>query len=125
LAETKTGKSTRPLSQAAIAVLDTLPRIEGNPYVLPGTIPREHLKEIKRLWCAVRYAASLDGVRLHDLRHSYASVPATSGESLLILKTLLGHKRVATTERYAHLGDDPIRRAADRTGGQIADWLNG
>lgn len=125
LAETKTGRSTRPLSQAAIAVLDTLPRIEGNPYVLPGTSPGKHLKEIKRLWYAVRYAAKLDGVRLHDLRHSYASVPATSGESLLILKTLLGHKRVATTERYAHLGDDPVKRAAERAAGNIAGWLAG
>jgi integrase len=124
-ADTKTGKSNRPLSQAAAAVLEALPRIEGNPYVLPGAKAGSHLKEIKRLWYAVRHAAKLDGVRLHDLRHSFASVPASSGESLLILRTLLGHKRVATTERYAHLGDDPVKRAADRAASDIAEWLGG
>lgn len=123
-ADTKTGRSVRPLSQAAAAVLEALPRIDGNPYVLPGTKPGEHVKEIKRLWYAVRHAAKLDGVRLHDLRHSYASVPASSGESLLIVRTLLGHKRVATTERYAHLGDDPVKRAADRAATSIASWLS-
>lgn len=122
-ADTKTGKSNRPLSQSAAAVLETLPQIEGNPFVLPGAKPGEHLKEIKRLWHAVRHAAKLDGVRLHDLRHSYASVPASSGESLLVLRTLLGHKRAATTERYAHLGDDPVRRAADKAANSIATWL--
>lgn len=106
-------------------LLEALPTIEGNPYVLPGAKPGEHLKEIKRLWYAVRHAAKLDDVRLHDLRHSYASVPATSGESMLVLRTLLGHKRVATTERYAHLGDDPVKRAANRAGSEIADWLGG
>ncbi len=122
-ADTKTGKSVRPLSKSAAAVLEALPRIEGNRFVLPGAKPGEHLKEIKRLWCAVRHTATLDGVRLHDLRHSYASVPASSGESLLILRTLLGHKRVATTERYAHLADDPVKRAADRAASSIATWL--
>ena len=125
LADTKTGKSNRPLSQSVAAVLEALPRIEGNPFVLPGAKPASHLKEIKRLWYAVRHSAKLDGVRLHDLRHSYASVPASSGESLLILRTLLGHKRVATTERYAHLGDDPVKRAADRAATSIAGWLRG
>jgi integrase len=123
LADTKTGKSIRPLSKAAAAVLESLPRIEGNPFVLPGAKPGEHLKEIKRLWFAARHAAKLDGVRLHDLRHSFASVPASSGESLLIIKTLLGHKRAATTERYAHLADDPVKRAADKAASSIAAWL--
>jgi integrase len=125
LADTKTGKSNRPLSQSVAAVLEALPRIEGNPFVLPGANPASHLKEIKRLWYAVRHAANLQGVRLHDLRHSFASVPASSGESLLILRTLLGHKRVATTERYAHLADDPVKGAADRTAARIAGWLSG
>ena len=123
LSDTKTGKSVRPIGQSAAAVLQSVPRIEGNPYVLPGQKPGEHLKEIKRVWSAVRYAAKLDDLRLHDLRHSFASVPATSGESLLIVRSLLGHKRASTTERYAHLGDDPVRRAADRASEDIAGWL--
>jgi integrase len=125
LADTKTGRSVRPLSLSAAELLETLPRLDRNPFVLPGANPGEHLKEIKRVWYAVRHAAGLDEVRLHDLRHSFASVPASSGESLLILRTLLGHRRASTTERYAHLGDDPVKRAADRAASSIAGWLAG
>jgi integrase len=123
LEDTKTGRSVRPLGQAAAAVLESLPRIQGNPHVLPGLKPKSHLMEIKRVWYAVRFAAKLNGLRLHDLRHSFASVPATSGESLLVVRSLLGHKNVATTERYAHLGNDPVKRAADKTAGEIATWM--
>lgn len=125
LADSKTGKSIRPLGQAAALVLDSLPKREDNPYVLPGRKEGEHLIEITRVWFAVRHEARLDDLRLHDLRHSFASVSATSGESLLVVKSLLGHKRAATTERYAHLGNDPVKRAADRAAGDIARWLIG
>jgi integrase len=124
LSDSKTGKAIRPLGQSAAAALAVLPRLEGNPYVLPGLKARDHLKEIKRLWHAVRHAAGLDELRLHDLRHSFASVPANTGESLLVVRSLLGHKRIATTERYAHLADDPVKRAADRTSENISAWLN-
>lgn len=123
LADTKTGRSVRPIGESATAVLEALPRIEGNPFVFPGLKENEHLKETKRLWYAVRYAAKLDGLRLHDLRHSFASVPATSGESLLVVRSLLGHKRASTTERYAHLSDDPVKRAANRASSDSASWL--
>ena len=123
LADSKTGKSIRPLSRSAAAVLEGLPRVQGNPYCLPGRAPKQHLKEIKRVWYAVRFAANLDELRLHDLRHSFASVPAASGESLLVVRALLGHRNVASTERYAHLGDDPVKRAADRAAADIASWL--
>lgn len=123
LADSKTGRSVRPIGASAAALLSSLPRIDGNPHVLPGLKENEHLKEIKRVWYSVRYAAGLDGLRLHDLRHSFASVPATSGESLLVVRSLLGHKRVATTERYAHLSDDPVKRAANSAASEIASWL--
>jgi site-specific recombinase XerD len=106
-------------------VLKTLPRLRNSPFVLPGAKAGQHLKDFQRLWHAVRHAAGLKEVRLHDLRHSFASVPASSGESLLILKAMLGHKRASTTERYAHLGDDPVRQAVDRTSRDIAGWLRG
>jgi integrase len=125
LGETKTGKSVRPLGISAVKILKKLPRIEKNPYVLPGRARGEHLKGVDRFWHAVRYAARLEDVRIHDLRHSFASVPAASGESMLVLRSLLGHKNVATTERYAHLGDDPVKRAADKASGDIAKWLGG
>jgi integrase len=125
LADTKTGRSNRPLGESAATVLRGLKPIKDNPYVFPGVRTGEHLKEIKRVWFAVRQAAKLDELRLHDLRHSYASVPASSGESLLVVRFLLGHARVATTERYAHLGADPVKRAADRASNDIAGWLSG
>jgi integrase len=127
LVDTKTGASVRPLGESAAALLGSLRRyrMKGNPYVLPGMKPGRHIADVQRLWFAVRHDADLNGVRLHDLRHSFASVPATSGESMLVLRALLGHKRVATTERYAHLGDDPVKRAADRASGDIAAWLGG
>jgi integrase len=125
LDDTKTGKSVRPLGQSAATLLASLPRVQGNPHVLPGLKAKGHLIEIKRVWYAVRHTAKLKGLRLHDLRHSFASVPAAGGESLLVVRSLLGHKNVATTERYAHLGDDPVKRAADRTADSIAGWLNG
>jgi integrase len=125
LADTKTGRSVRPIGESAVALLESLPRLERNPFVFPGLKENEHLTEVKRLWYAARHAAKLDGLRLHDLRHSFASVPATSGESLLVVRSLLGHKRASTTERYAHLSDDPVRRAANRAAGDIANWLSG
>lgn len=125
LADTKTGRSTRPLGEAAMAILRALPVLEGNPFVLHGGRQSGHVKELRRLWEAVRHAANLEDVRLHDLRHSFASVPAMSGESMLVVRSLLGHANVATTERYAHLADDPVKRAADRTAGDIASWMGG
>ena len=125
LADTKTGASVRALGASAVTVLHSLRRlrIKDNPYVLPGMKPGQPLADVQRLWYAVRHAADLKEVRLHDLRHSFASVPATGGESMLVLRTLLGHKHVATTERYAHLGDDPVKGAANRTAKSIAGWL--
>jgi integrase len=125
LGDTKTGRSVRPLGAPAAQLLASLSREEGSPYVLPGGKPRTHLKEIKRVWASVRHAAKLDGVRIHDLRHSYASVPAIGGESLLVIRSLLGHADVKTTQRYSHLGDDPVKASADRTATKIAGWLSG
>src|SRR6185437_2694594 len=127
LGDSKTGKSTRPLGAAAAAVLKDLEKqkVKDNPHVLPGSKKGSHIVDIQRVWYAARHAARLDGVRLHDLRHSFASVPAGSGTSLLVIKSLLGHSNIATTERYAHLMYDPVKRAADETSGSVASWLGG
>jgi hypothetical protein len=74
-------------------------------------------------WAAIRRRAGLDGVRLHDLRHSYASVGAGAGLGLPIIGRLLGHKQAATTARYAHLADDPLRRASELIAAHIADEI--
>jgi integrase len=114
-----------PLSRPALEVLAGLPRIVGNPYVLPGRGKRCHYGSLSHSWSRIRKATGIPDVRLHDLRHSFASVGAAGGESLVILGALLGHRETATTARYAHLSDDPVRAAADRISGRIAAALNG
>ena len=124
LPDTKTGKSVRVIGAPARLLLDELPRVTGSPYVFPGLSPEKPLVEMNRTWYAVREAAKLTDVRLHDLRHSFASTSASSGGSLLLIGKLLGHRETATTAKYAHLFDDPIRAAADATAGQLAAWLS-
>jgi integrase len=115
LPDTKTGRSTRQIGSAALEVLDALPKIEGSAWVFPfpGADPKNPIREIKHLWQAVRHAAGLDDVRLHDLRHTFASAAATRGISLQVIGKLLGHKDLKSTARYAHLTDSVVRHAAD------------
>jgi len=91
--------------------------------VFAGAKSGTHPVEIKRVWEAVRYAAKLEGVRLLDLRHSFASVGASGGLSLPMIGALLGHREVSTTQRYAHLGDDPRKAAADRVAAHVASAM--
>jgi integrase len=125
LSNTKTGASVRPLPATARAVLERLPKLAGSPYVLPGARPDTHLREINRVWYAVRHAAGLPEVRLHDLRHSYASAAASAGTPLLVIRALLGHKDTKTTARYAHLLDAPVQTATDATACQLAGVARG
>ena len=125
LANTKTGKSERALGLPAVALLKALPRVEGSPFVFPGAKPGKSLREIRRVWTAARLAAKLTGVRLHDIRHTAASHAISGGVSLYVTGKLLGHKRAATTQRYAHLSDDVVKRAADETSSTINAALEG
>jgi len=123
LPDSKTGAKTVHLGSAAIALLQTIPQVSGNPYLLPGSGAAGHLVDLQPAWVRIRKAADLDDVRLHDLRHSFASVGAVSGDSLLIIGALLGHRSAKTTERYTHLADHPLKGAADRISGEIAQHL--
>ncbi len=125
LPSTKTGKSHRPLGAPALLLLSGLDRVSGNPYVFPGAVKGESLKEIRRTWYAARHAADLDDVRLHDLRHTVASFAVAAGHSLFLTGALLGHSNPATTKKYAHLADDARRATADAVSGAIADALRG
>lgn len=141
LPDSKTGAKTVPLGAPALALLAEAERIEGNPYVLPAARPRRrrdhaagdgndaaiysHFVGLNKIWERLRAKAGLEDVRLHDLRHGFASMGAGSGESLIVLGRLLGHADVATTNRYAHLSDDPIRAAADRISGSLAAAMAG
>lgn len=112
------------LNAAARAVLEALPRVEGNPYVIVGGREGRHLVNLKDTWGVIRRAAKLEDVRPHDLRHSFASVGAGSGLALPIIGGLLGHTQPSTTQRYAHLAADPLRQAAELIGERITTAMN-
>jgi integrase len=101
------------LNAPALALLQTIPRIEGNPHVICGDKPGQHLVNLEKPWRRICKAAKLDDVRLHDLRHSFASVAASGGQSLVVIGKMLGHSQLATTARYAHLADDPVKAASE------------
>jgi integrase len=125
LPDSKTGKKPVYLSAAAQTVLAGIPKVEGNPHIIPGTKGGEPRADLNRPWAAVCRAAGLNSVRLHDLRHSFASFGAGASFGLPIIGKLLGHTQAATTQRYAHLDADPVRRAADTIGATIAAAMDG
>lgn len=123
LPDSKSGQKTIYLSPPALEVLANVPRIEGNRHVIVGHKPGASMVNLQKPWRGIRARAGLGDVRLHDLRHSFASVAAASGLSLPMIGKLLGHSQVTTTSRYAHLAADPVRQANDRVGGTIASAL--
>lgn len=118
LPDSKTGKKTIVLGGPALAVLQNL--IHIGKFVIAGNDPKKPRSDLHRPWALVSERAGLAGVRLHDLRHSFASVGAGSGLGLPIIGKLLGHANSATTERYAHIAADPLKRATDAISSQIA-----
>ena len=120
LPESKTGAKVVPLGAPALEVLASLPRVGGNPYVLPGNRDGGYFVGLQKVWERVRARAELENIRLPDLRHSFAAEGAIGGDSLLVIGALLGHRDSATTARYAHLSDDPVQAAADRISRHIS-----
>ena len=113
-----------PLSPQAVKIFEELPRTESNPWVIHGKRLGTHITELNDAWQTVRARAGLSDVRLHDLRHSFAS--RALGESLPAIGKLLGHARVETTARYAHPARDSVREAALMVSESIAaDVLKG
>jgi integrase len=125
LPDSKTGAKTLHLPAPALAVLAELPRVEGNPHVIVGNVAGARLINLEKPWRAIRKAAGLHDVRLHDLRHAFASVAASSGMGLPIIGKMLGHTQAATTHRYAHIASDPVKAAAATVAGKIADAMQG
>jgi integrase len=124
LPDSKTGAKLIPLNAPALAVLHSLPRIDGNPYVFPSLARQAgHLVKLYPAWDAIRHAAGLTDVRIHDLRHSYASIGVSDGVSLPIVGRLLGHTVPSTTQRYAHVAPDPVREASELIGARVAAAL--
>jgi integrase len=123
LRDSKTGARIVQLSPPAIEVLADLPREAGNPHVIPGLKEGRNLVNLQKPWRAIRTAAGLDDVRIHDLRHSFASVAASNGQSLPMIGKMLGHKQPQTTARYAHLQSDPLKQATADVGIRIANAM--
>ena len=112
LPDSKTGKKIVYFGKECEQILRNIPKLTDNPYVIIGALEGDHLKEIQKPWRKIRATAGLDDVRIHDLRHTFASHGVILTGSLPIVGKLLGHTRPETTARYAHLAADPIREAA-------------
>lgn len=125
LADSKTGQKVVMLGAPALQIFASLSRQEGSDYVFPAMKGKGHYVGLPRAWIRIRKKAGLDDVRIHDLRHSFASVGAGAGMGLQIIGKLLGHADPKTTARYAHIADDPVKAAADRISGSIAAALEG
>ena len=135
LPDSKTGAKPVLLSPAAIEALKNLARVEGNPFVIVGKRAGQRWVNLRKVWVRIRERADLDPdvlatgkvqqVRLHDLRHSFASLLASGGASLPMIGKLLGHKNHQTTARYSHLSDDPLRRLSEDVGRKVARSYGG
>jgi len=137
LKDSKTGPREVPLSMSARAILDRHKSDVqshtgghgsgyGGGYVFPSHIcPNQPVTSIECFWYAVRQRAGLDDVRLHDLRHTFASHAVMSGVLLPVVARLLGHSKIGMTMRYAHIGDDAAEAAAELLGTKVAALLDG
>ena len=113
LPDTKTGARSIHLSPASIDILHSLSSSEG--YVFKSSIQNKKLTTLRHVWKKICKLADINNVRVHDLRHTYASYAVSKGYSLPIVSKMLGHADIKTTQRYAHLMDDPVNQAIDKT----------
>jgi integrase len=96
---------------------------KGNPWLFPGDVPGQPVKEIRRFWLRVQKEAGIEDARIHDLRHTFASLLVNGGASLEMIGKLLGHTQMQTTQRYAHLLDAPLRAGLDAVASAIRPRL--
>ena len=121
LSDSKTGKRTIPLNESAMRVLFNTKKIENNPYVFCGDKSGTHLVNIQKIWERIRKQAGIPDVRIHDLRHSFASFMIKNGVSIFEVSKLLGHKDIKTTMRYAHLADKELVSVTNKGGKMFED----
>ena len=123
LPDSKTGAKVVPVGEAVFEILKTIEKLDKNPYVITGRVEGQHLTDMQHPWRRLRERAGLEGLRIHDLRHSFASDALQLGQDLTMIGKLLGHTQVQTTARYAHLKTAPIRNAANTVSAAIASAL--
>ena len=110
--KSKTGEKIIPLNNLSKAVLENIERQPGNPYVFCGKKPGRHLTDVKKRWFKIRKMLAIEDVRMHDLRHTFASMAIKSGLGLYQVSKLLGHKNIQTTMRYAHIEKEELVKSA-------------
>ena len=122
LPDSKSGAKPIYLGAHAVTLLKNIPRIGNNPFVILGRMQGQPASHgfIHETWDKIRLKANITDVRIHDLRHSFASTAVSNGMSLHMLGKLLGHRKAETTMRYAHLAADPMKNASDLVGNEIA-----
>lgn len=120
LEDSKTGKKPLQLSDVALQLINSTPKLDSNPYVFPGSKAGLHIVNFNKGWGVIRELAKIEDVRLHDLRHTYASVAINAGAPLAVVGALLGHKHMKTTQRYAHLADSTLHQAGNTIANAIA-----
>ena len=125
LTDSKTGARRIPLPSAARNILNALPRADGNSFVVAGKIEGQYATDMQKPWRRLRERAGLPDIRIHDLRHSYASNAISAGTDLALLMRLLGHTQIQTTMRYAHLYDASVREAAEANAERLSSLVGG
>lgn len=123
LPDSKTGRKTLYLGSVAVKLLKSLPRRLDNPFVVMGDIEAQHLTDMQKPWRRIRKLADLPDVRIHDLRHTFASTGVALGQGLPIIGKLLGHTQPQTTARYAHLAATPALEVADKISENLAVFM--
>jgi integrase len=124
LAESKTGSKILPLGPPALELLSGLLVERNSEWVFPSRDKHKSFTGLEKIWKRVRNLAGYPDLRIHDLRHSFASMGLARGNALPVIGALLGHADVKTTAQYAHLGDDPLRAAADEISRAMADAMS-
>ena len=124
LPDSKAGTRVVFLNEQATAVLASIEPVPGNPYVITGAVEGQHLVNLQKPWRKLRKMAGLEDVRIHDLRHSFASIAASGGASLPMIGQLLGHSQVSTTKRYAHLTAQPVREVNEKVGSILSGFAS-
>jgi integrase len=123
LPDSNTGRKTLYLGSVAVKLLRSIPRRQANPYVISGDVEGQHLTDMQKPWRRIRKLAELPNVRIHDLRHTFASSGVALGQGLPIIGKLLGHSQPQTTARYAHLAASPALEVADKISESLADLI--
>jgi integrase len=123
LPDSKTGRKTLYLGSVAVKLLKSIPRKKNNPYVITGDIEGQYLTDMQKPWRRTRKLADLTDVRIHDLRHTFASSGVSLGQGLPIIGRLLGYSQPQTTARYAHLAATPALEVADKISQNLAEFI--